>query len=65
MNKKTIVLIVIAVLILLGIVGSCSSESEYEKAQKNFSSWSKKDPDSWSDSEKQVFNDYIDWLGKQ
>ncbi|MBO4734215.1 MAG: hypothetical protein J5662_07050 [Clostridia bacterium] len=65
MSKKAIVLIGIAVVVFLVTLGGCFGESEYEKSQNSFSNWSKKNPNSWSDSEKRVYKDFSNWLSKQ
>ncbi len=64
MDKKSIFGIIIVGIIILGILGSCVGESEYEKAGDEFGTWIKEDPKSWSDTEKQYFNDLMDWADK-
>ena len=51
---------IIIILLLLGLLGSCS-DSEYETAGKTFGSWVNSDPNTWSDTEKQYFNDFMAW----
>ena len=60
-NKGQVIAIVIAIIVILGLIGSCG-ESDYEKAGREFDSWSKEDPKSWSDSEKQYYEDFMDWV---
>ncbi len=64
MDKKAIIGIIIVGLIILAALGSCAGESEYEKAGNEFGTWIKEDPKSWSDTEKQYFNDFIEWSDK-
>ncbi len=54
---------IIIILLLLGLLGS-GSDSEYETAGKTFGSWVNSNPNSWSDTEKQYFNDFMDWADK-
>ena len=63
MKKSSILLIAIFIL-FLALLGSCMEDSEYEKAGKNFDSWVNKGPENWSDTEKQYFNDFMDWADK-
>ena len=60
---KTIIGIIIVVAVL-ALFGSCSGESEYEKAGKEFGSWVNKDPSSWTDTQKDYFNNFMDWADK-
>lgn len=64
MNKEKIIGIV-AVLVLLGLLGSCFGEkSEYEQAGDTFGDWVNKDPNKWTDTQKDYFNDFMDWADK-
>ena len=56
--KKVVGLILIA-LIIFGAIGGCSdNETEYEKAGKEFSTWTKKDPNTWTKTQR----DYLENL---
>lgn len=63
MNKKGLILTV-AVVLFLGLLGSCGSDSEYEKAGKEFGTWVNTDPNGWTDTQKDYFNDFMDWADK-
>lgn len=53
-------------LIFLCLLSLCGCvETDYEKAGKNFDTWINEDPDTWSDAEKQYFDDFMDWADKQ
>ena len=60
---KLIIGIIVAVAIL-ALIGSCTADTEYEKAGKEFGSWVNKDPNSWSDTQKDYFNNFMDWADK-
>ena len=64
MNKKGIVIAIIVIVFLLILLGSCAGDSEYEQAGKEFGSWINKDPKSWSDTQKDYFNNFMDWADK-
>ena len=64
MDKKAIIGIIVVVLVILGILGSYVGESDYEKAGNEFGTWINEDPKNWSDTEKQYFNDFMDWTDK-
>ncbi|MBQ7119137.1 MAG: hypothetical protein IJO09_02880 [Oscillospiraceae bacterium] len=59
--KKTV--IGILVIMLIGLLSGCI-ESEYEKAGKDFDSWVNTDPNNWTDTQKDYFNDFMDWADK-
>ena len=50
----------IIVVVLLAIIGSCST-SEYEEAGNTFSEWSKRSPSTWSNTQKDYFNNFWEW----
>lgn len=52
---------VIAVIVLLGLLGSCAGDTEYERAGKEFGSWVNTDPSGWTDTQKNYFNDFMEW----
>lgn len=55
-------LLVIIVIALLGLIGSCCNlESDYEKAGKSFGTWVNSDPNNWTDTQKNYFNNFMDW----
>lgn len=64
MKGKEILATVMIIILLLALIGSCSEESEYEKAGKNFGTWARRDPKTWSDTEKEYFNNFMDWEDK-
>lgn len=59
-GKGCLISIVILVLLVLSALFS-GTENEYEKAGKEFSTWTKEDPRTWTDTEKQYFNDFWEW----
>lgn len=63
-GKGKIIIAIIVATLILALIGSCSEDSEYEKAGKEFGSWVNKDPSSWSDTQKDYFNDFMDWADK-
>lgn len=64
MNKKVIIGIVLAFVAMAALFGSCSEDSEYERAGKEFGSWVNKGPENWSNTEKEYFNNFMDWANK-
>ena len=58
MNGKVIAIIVVVLLLL---IGSCGSESEYERAGKEFGSWVNTYPNGWTDTQKDYFNNFMEW----
>ena len=50
-------------IIVLAMIGG-GMESDYEKAGKEFETWIGEDPRTWTDTEKQYFNDFMDWADK-
>ncbi len=62
--KSEKIIAIIGVLLFLGLLGSCVGDSEYERAGKEFSTWVNKDPNTWSDTEKEYFNNFMDWADK-
>lgn len=53
------IVIVVILMLLLAIGGSF--ESDYERAGKEFDDWINDDPRTWTDTEKQYFDDFMDW----
>lgn len=65
MNKKVTTIIILCILALLGLMGGCEgNETEYEKAGKEFSTWTKKDPSTWTDTQKKYLNDMLTYKDK-
>ena len=64
MEKKTVLWTIVIIISILVLFGSCSEDSEYERAGKEFGSWVNKGPENWSKTEKQYFNDFMDWADK-
>ncbi len=64
MDKKVVFGVIIVLAIIAGLLGGCVGESDYEKAGKEFGTWMKEDPKSWSKTEKQYFNDFMEWSDK-
>lgn len=56
-------IIVFIVIILLAVIGS-GIEGDYEKAGEEFETWISEDPRTWTDTEKQYFNDFWEWSSK-
>ena len=63
-DKGKVIVGVLIVIAILWLIGSCSEDSEYERAGKEFGSWVNEGPENWSDTEKQYFNDFMDWADK-
>ena len=63
MNKKVLIGAVMVVCVL-ALIGSCSGDSEYESVGKSFGSWVNTDPSGWSDTQKDYFNNFMDWADK-
>lgn len=61
MDKKTVIVSVFVVVLFFGLLGSCTEDSEYEKAGKEFGSWVNSDPNEWTDTQKEYFNNFMDW----
>ena len=59
--KKFIVLFIS--LITIATLSGCV-ESEYERAGKEFGSWVNTDPHKWTDTQKDYFNNFMDWADK-
>ena len=53
-------IIVLIVIIVLALIGS-GMESDYERAGKEFETWIGEDPRTWTDTEKQYFEDFWEW----
>ena len=64
MNKKSGLWAIVIIVLVLALLGICSEDSEYERAGKEFGSWVNKGPENWSKTEKQYFNDFMDWADK-
>lgn len=64
MNIKAIVGVLLILIVISILFGSCVGDSEYEKAGKEFGSWVNKGPENWSDTEKEYFNNFMDWADK-
>lgn len=56
-----IIVFVVLVLLLLLISSSGMLESDYERAGKEFETWINEDPRTWSDTERQYFEDFWEW----
>lgn len=63
MSKKGWIGIIAALVVFMTLLSGCF-ESEYEKAGKEFNTWIKKDPRSWTDTQKKYYNDFMDWADK-
>lgn len=64
MDKKAIMGMVVVLVILFGLLGSCAGESDYEKAGNSFGDWVNTDPNRWTDTQKDYFDNFMDWAGK-
>lgn len=62
-NRGCIVGIIIAI-ILFVLALSQVEESDYEKAGKEFETWINEDPSTWTDTERQYFNDFWEWTNE-
>lgn len=64
--KKYVLYIIIILLFASLISGGFSScnETDYEKAEKEFRTWSKNDPNTWTDAQKEYFNNFLNWSYK-
>lgn len=56
----TAIVIGIILIVLVAIGGGI--ESDYERAGKEFETWVNEDPRTWSDTEKQYFEDFWEWM---
>ena len=58
---KSKILAIVVVILFLGLLGSCfGGKSEYEEAGETFGQWGNKDPNTWSDTQKEYLNDAFD-----
>lgn len=64
MDKKAVILTIVVIVLIFGLLGGCTEDSEYERAGKTFGSWVNKGPENWSKAEKEYFNDFMDWADK-
>ena len=66
MNEKgKTIIAIIVILIIIGVLGkACGATNEYEEAGNSFGQWIREDPNTWSDTEKQYFNDFMEWSDK-
>ena len=62
--KKNAIWSIIIVICLIFLISSCSTDSEYERAGKEFGTWANRSPSSWTDTQKQYFNDFWEWTNK-
>lgn len=58
-----IVLIVFIILAILAMAGS-GMENDYDRAGRQFETWTKQDPSTWTDTQNQYFNDFWEWADK-
>lgn len=65
MNIKKRLIALTSVAVLCSVMLSGCVKNEYQEAGENFKSWINTDPDTWSDAEKQYYNDFMDWVDKQ
>jgi len=56
-------IIILIVIIVLAMIGG-GMESDYERAGKEFETWIGEDPRTWTDTEKQYFEDFWEWADK-
>lgn len=56
-------IIVIVIIVVLVAIGG-SIESDYERAGKEFETWINEDPRTWTDTERQYFEDFWDWANE-
>lgn len=66
-NMGCLISVIIAGIILgLLLIGadSAGGGSDYEKAGKEFGTWMQKDPSTWTDTQKDYFNDFWEWSDK-
>ena len=61
MDKKALFSTIAIIVFVAALLGSCMEDSEYERAGKEFGSWVNKNPSSWTDTQKDYFNDFMDW----
>lgn len=57
------IIIILIVFVILAMIGS-GIESDYEKAGNEFETWINEDPRTWTDTERQYFNDFWEWADK-
>ena len=62
--KKETVAVIVLIIVLLSLLGSCMGDSEYETAGKEFGSWVNEGPENWSDTEREYFNNFMEWSDK-
>ena len=52
---------IIGVILFLALLGSCfGGKSEYEEAGETFGQWVNSDPNDWTDTQKDYFNNVFD-----
>lgn len=56
-------IIILIIILVLAMIGS-GIESDYERAGKEFETWIGEDPRTWTDTEKQYFEDFWQWADK-
>lgn len=59
---KKFIIVTLSIL-MVGLLSSCM-ESEYERAGKEFGSWVNTDPNKWTKTQKDYFNNFMDWSDK-
>lgn len=60
----TAIIVSFFLIIALLAAGGSGKESKYEKAGKEFDTWIGQDPQTWTDTEKQYFDDFWEWADK-
>lgn len=69
-NGKLGCLIIVVVIIVITILAVLQpiifgTTTEYEKAGKEFGTWIKKDPSTWTETQREYYGNYADWISKQ
>ena len=64
-NKGTGIAIILILLVIFGIAGSCSSKQHQAEETQKFSDQMHQDPNTWNKEQKDRYNDFSDWEAKQ
>lgn len=64
-NKGGAAILIVFLVIIFGIIGSCSSKQNQAEETQKFSDQMNQDPNTWNKEQRDRYNDFMDWEAKQ